>query len=142
MAVALESPPQTRLDAVDGPFSLFLCVSHGKLSGDDGKRVHAEESTLWIGPRNTLPHCPSLPFYIGVVVDGFLSFEEAMVMCRYVKQGRSGTREFASAAIKMCERMEVYKCTADFNVLLGLMTSSYRVQLIDGRIHLAGLSSA
>ena len=111
---------------------MFVCISRHLKSG-----VAVEDTDVFIGPTGTLPTHRVAPYSIGMIVDGFLSFKEAKIICDWAHKNRSGARQLAHAFLAVCQHIEAYRPVVDINVLLGLQNMPYRVTLDRGIIHLS-----
>lgn len=123
---------ESRLGEDVDAWSVFLCISrHLRL----GKPV--EDTDVYIGRTNSLPPWRTDPYAVGMVVDGFLSFGEAKIICDWARQSRSGARQLAQALLAVCHQVDVYRPVVDVNVLLGLQNVPYKVIMDKGMLHLS-----
>lgn len=126
----MDVPPTQIVDNEAMAWSVFLCISRHQRAEN-----RFEDTDVYIGPTNSLPTHNKQPYCVGMIVDGFLSFGEAKIICDWARGGRHGARQLAHALLAVCHQVKVYRPTVDVNVLLGLQNVPYRVFMDKDIIH-------
>jgi hypothetical protein len=123
---------EARINMESDAWSVFLCISRHNRAGKP-----VEDTDVYIGRSNSLPPRRTDPYSVGMIVDGFLSFGEAKIICDWARKSRSGARQLAQALLALCHQVDVYRPMVDINVLLGLKNVPYRVIMDKGIVHLS-----